>query len=263
MRGAEAAVSSRRPTFSVVMATRDRPDLLADALRSIAAQRLRPYEVRIGDDGARPLDDDPSVARGVAIVRVRCAGAGAAAARNHAAAGAAGDVIAFLDDDDRWAPDHLAGLAEALADQGVELAYRDAAVVRERIEPDGRRIELERRFIARDWDPGRMRTDDYLPPSAIAIRRGLFERLGGFDESFRYSEDWDLLLRAAAVTTPRRVPGATVEVRLRPSGNASSDQGSERADCLRRLALRHRLPPLIIKTFWEVAATVGTAEQRS
>lgn len=243
------------------MATRDRPELLADALRGVAAQRLRPLEVRIGDDGARPLAGDLGAAAGVEVACVRSAGLGAAGARNRAAAGARGEVIAFLDDDDRWAPDHLEGLAGALAQEGVEVAYRDTVVVRERIEPDGHRVDLERRLIARDWDAERMRSDDYLPPSAIAIRRELFERLRGFDESFRYSEDWDLLLRAAVVTVPRRVPGATVEVRLRASGNASSDQGPERADCLRRLARRHDLPPLVIKTFWEVAATVGTAEK--
>ena len=87
------------------------------------------------------------------------------------------------------------------------------------------------------------------------IRRPLFERLGGFDESFRYSEDWDFLLRAAALSSPRRVPGVSVEIRMRASGNASADFGGERLECLRRLAARHSLPPIQPKTFWEVAET--------
>ena len=43
------------PSISVVIVTRDRPALLRDALRGIAAQRLAPLEVRIADDGELPL----------------------------------------------------------------------------------------------------------------------------------------------------------------------------------------------------------------
>jgi len=111
-----------------------------------------------------------------------------------------------------------------------------------------------------------MRSDDYLPPSAWGIRRDLFQRLGGFDPSFRYSEDWDLALRAAAVTRVRRVPGVTVEVRLRVGqgtdgpANASGAFDAERLDCLRRLAERHGFPTPEPKTFWEVAMVVGRAQ---
>ena len=104
-----------------------------------------------------------------------------------------------------------------------------------------------------------MRTDDYLPPSAWGVRRSLFESLGGFDASFRFSEDWDFVLRAARVATLKRVPGVTAEVRLRDAGNTSSDFGPERLDCLRRLAERHGFATPPPKTFWEVALAVGSA----
>ena len=69
-------------------------------------------------------------------------------------------------------------------------------------------------------------------------------------------------MRAASLTTPRRVPGVTVEIRMRASGNASADFGPERIECLRRLAARHGLPPIEPKTFWEVAETVASAGTR-
>ncbi len=246
------------PSISVVVVTRDRPELLRDALRSVAVQRFAPLEVRIADDG----DDAPpaDLAAGLpAIVMVPVRAALPATARNRGSAGARGEVLAFLDDDDRWLPDHLAGLAEAFRDPAVDFAWRDCAIVRERLEPGGERREIARRLIAHDWDPELMRHDDYLPPSAWGVRRSLFERLGGFDESFRFSEDWDLALRAAACTTPRRVAGVTVEVRMRKQGNLSSDVGPERLACLDRLAARHRLPALEPKTFWEVALAVDAA----
>lgn len=245
------------PSVAVIVITRDRPALLADALRSVAAQRPAPLEVRIANDGELAVEGAIEAA-GLLEVSVIPAGAlGPAATRNRAAASARADVLAFLDDDDLWLPGHLEGLFRAFEDPAVGVAYRDCAVVREGIAEDGSRIEIERREIAREWDPALMRENDYVPPSALAIRRSLFERLGGFDESFSRSEDWDLLLRAARLTTPRRVPGATVEVRLRERGNASADRGPERRDCLDRLSARHGLPPLAIKTFWEVAGDLG------
>jgi glycosyltransferase involved in cell wall biosynthesis len=243
----------------VIVPTRDRPALLADALRSVAAQTRLPLEVRVADDGeasvAGQLPELPLLE--LTLLRVHAGQTGGA--RNAAAADARGDVLAFLDDDDTWRPGHLAGLAAAFADPSVEFAWRDCEVIRERVGADGARAALARVTIARDWDDAHMRTNDYLPPSAWAVRRTLFERLDGFDETFRLSEDWDFVLRAAALTRPHRVPGVTVEVRLREHGNASADFGAERLDCLRRLAARHGLPPLEPRTFWEVAQALGAA----
>jgi hypothetical protein len=44
---------------------------------------------------------------------------------------------------------------------------------------------------------------------------------------------------------------------MREQGHASQDQSAERRACLQRLSARHGLPPLDIKTFWEVAHDVG------
>jgi glycosyltransferase involved in cell wall biosynthesis len=237
---------------SVVVVTRDRPALLADALRSIETQSLPPLELRVADDGSPPLDTVPGLGD-LELTWIHTGGVGAAAARNAAARGARGEVLSFLDDDDRWRPGHLAGLAAAFVDPATGFAWRDCLVVRERVEPSGDRVDLESREIARDWDPDMMRDNDYLPPSAWGVRRSLFERLGGFDEGFAASEDWDFVLRAAALTRPRRVPGVTCEVRIRESGNASADFGEGRRAALRKLAERHGLPPLEPRTFWEVA----------
>jgi glycosyltransferase involved in cell wall biosynthesis len=249
----------RLPTVSVVVVTRDRPALLKDALSDIARQVLPPLEVRIADDGEVPVVRDLLDAGPLAIEVIRVGAGLAAAARNRGSAAARGEVLAFHDDDDRWLRRHLVGLAEAFRDPALQFAFRDCAIIREEVTRDGARHELARRVIAHDWDSELMRHDDYLPPSAWGIRRSLFEKLGGFDETFRFSEDWDFIMRAAALTTPRRVPGVTVEVRMREQGNLSSGVSPERRDCLRRLATRHGLPPLEPKTFWEVALAVDLA----
>lgn len=247
------------PSVSVIVVTRDRPRLLADALASVAAQSPAPLEVRVGDDGG---GSSTAVADRVPVLELTVLPLSfghPGAARNATAMGARGDVLAFLDDDDLWRPGHLAGLAAAFADDQVGFAWRDSDVVQETLAGDGARTAGARRTLARDWDDTLMRSDDYLPPSSWGVRRELFERLGGFDTRFRYSEDWDFALRAAAVTRVRRVPGVTVEVRLREAGNFSSEITAERLDCLRRLGERHGFATPSPKTFWEVALAVGEA----
>ena len=241
---------------TAIVTTRDRPELVAHALASIAGQTAAPDEVRLADAGKTPAPLE-AWKRRLSLVVLSARGLRAAQARNRAARGARGEVLAFLDDDDRWLPEHLAGLVAALEVPGTLLAFRDCAVIRERIEEDGARTELARREIARAWDVALMRTDDFLPPSAWAVRRSLFEHLGGFDPSFRFSDDWDFLLRAARITTPRRAPGVTAEIRMRESGNASADFGPDRLADLRLLEARHGLPRLEPKTFWEVAEAVA------
>ena len=247
------------PSVSVIVVTRDRPALLADALAGVVAQRPSPLEVRIGDDGTQSITHvvDALPLLEVTVVPLACGQA--AAARNAAAAGSRGEVLAFLDDDDVWRADHLAPLVAAFADPEVGFAWRDSEVVREEVAADGTRTARETRVLARDWDDRLMRSDDYLPPSAWAVRRTVFESLGGFDTSFRYSEDWDFVLRAFATTRVHRVPGTTVEVRLREQGNTSAEITPERLACLERLAARHGFATPPPKTFWEVACTVGEA----
>ena len=244
-------------SVSAIVVTRDRLQLLAAALASVVAQSPAPLEVRIGDDGGGTA---AAVAEAVVLLEVTllplsCGQPGAA--RNAAAAGARGDVLMFLDDDDVWLPGHLQALLGAFADPEVGFAWRDSRVLREVLGADGVRHTLGERVLARDWHDALMRSDDYLPPSAWGVRRSVFESLHGFDDTFRYSEDWDFVLRAAAATRVRRVPGVSVEVRLREHGNASAEFTPERLDCLRRLGERHGFPTPAPKTFWEVALAVG------
>ncbi|MFN0316552.1 MAG: glycosyltransferase family 2 protein [Burkholderiales bacterium] len=101
------------PRFSVVLPTHNRPKFLAEAVASIAVQTMRDLEVIVVDDDSVP-PAQPNDA-GISIRLIRHAQAqGGAASKNTGASAARGELIAFLDDDDLYAPTYLERAAKAL-----------------------------------------------------------------------------------------------------------------------------------------------------
>jgi glycosyltransferase involved in cell wall biosynthesis len=175
-------------TFTVVIATRNRADLLPRAVRSVLEQSMADLEVIVSDDGS--TDDTRAVVEGIDDDRLRYVSGdsgGPSAARNRGAAHAVGDFIAFLDDDDEASPGWLEAFLAPLA------AERCAAVCcgAEKLLPDGSRtVELPRDLGPAFGD----RTGLFLC-GTFALRRSAFDELGGYTESLRWSEQTDLALR--------------------------------------------------------------------
>jgi GT2 family glycosyltransferase len=203
------------PTFSIVVPTYQRPDALRATLAALVGLDYPTdrYEVIV-------IDDDASDERTAKLVDAhRCGGVelsfatqshrGAAAARNHGARLAGGDLLLFCDDDIVVDPNHLhAHLAARAAhsDALVNGAWEFTAAVHEALArtPFGRyRLELERKFQADAT--GRVLEGGCIEMAMLgswdlSLPRKLFWDLGGFDERFPAAgaEDQDLSLRARA-----------------------------------------------------------------
>ena len=274
------------PRVSVLVSHYDRRRCLLQALDSIAAQTWRDFEVVVvsdaGPEASRTLVDAFAAAhRGAFDVRFvhRAVNGGVAAARNTAVAEARGTLLAWLDDDDLWRPDHLAALVRA-CDAGAVLAYGDAEIFR--MEPAGgpggpggpgggfvagRAGELdpaqwrvaERRVLAVPFAADDLARDDFIVPGGMLHAKALVDEIGAFDETLFVSDDWDWLLRLHAARGAAafvRVPRIVVDVRIWGAGaNLSADFGARRRAALDTLERRHGTPPLEPKTFWEVAGT--------
>ncbi|GGM85872.1 hypothetical protein GCM10007977_104670 [Dactylosporangium sucinum] len=100
----------QRPEVSVVIPTRNRPELVVRAVRSALAQTVREIEVVVIIDG--PDQATVAALKAIGDERIRPielpASGGAPAARNHGVDAANADWVAFLDDDDEWLPEKLA-----------------------------------------------------------------------------------------------------------------------------------------------------------
>lgn len=219
----EIAEVREGPRISVVVRTRDRPALLAEALASLAAGAYRRAEVVLVNDGGAP--PEPPADYPLELVRVELPeNLGRAAAAAAGVERASGDFVAFLDDDDLAAPEHLATLAGLVAGAGVRVAYTDAAVGVYELGPGaeagagdvsgGGWSCVERRLpYSRDFDPDLLLLDNYIPFNTVLIERGLFAETGGFDRGLPFFEDWEFLIRLAAVTPFHHLARVTCEYR--------------------------------------------------
>jgi glycosyltransferase involved in cell wall biosynthesis len=168
---------------SVVVASYNGERFLAETLESVFAQDYDLFEVVFVDDGS--VDGTAEIARSFPLRYLYQENQGLPAARNAGVAVAAGDLIAFVDDDDLLPPNKLSVQARYLSEHqevGCVLG-RSEWIVEDGVEPP----KLER-------DPIFDELGGIQLVSAM-IRRQAFEEVGGFDATYLYAEDRDLFVR--------------------------------------------------------------------
>ena len=206
---------------SVVVPTRNRSGLLAVTLRSVLRQRDVDLEVIVVDEAS--TDDTPEVLAGLGDPRVRIVRHeiphGVSTARNRGAADARGEWVAFIDDDDLWAPDKLTRQLRAAREGGRNWAYAGAVSIDDELKvlggmpppsPD-RIVELLPRF---DAVPG--------GGSNVIVHRDTLAQAGRFDSRLRNTEDWEMWIRLAKLGPPAWVCSPLVAKRAH-NRNSSLD----------------------------------------
>jgi glycosyltransferase involved in cell wall biosynthesis len=185
---------------SVVIPTRNRESTLPRAVATALGQVGVALEVIVVDDAsATPAE---VTLAGVSDERLRVVRrnqrGGLAGARNTGIADARGTLVAFLDDDDIWAPTKLAVQASELDRAGACWAITSALIVDRLYRP-----------IALDAVPLNLNSSELLKRNAVPAGAsnvvadlGVVRRLGGFDASFHHLADWDLWLRLADAGPP-------------------------------------------------------------
>ena len=162
------------PRVSVIVPVWDGERFLAEALGSIAG--LGDGEVVVVDDGSSDRSGEIARAWGPPVRCVAQPHRGLPAARNRGLDVAGGDAITFLDADDLWTEDKLRRQTELLARHpGIDVV-----------------LGRTRRFANAEQGPPELA----LSLGAALLRRSVFERVGRFDESFTYCDDWDWFMRA-------------------------------------------------------------------
>jgi glycosyltransferase involved in cell wall biosynthesis len=180
---------------TVVIPTHNRRHLLLRTLASVLGQRDITVRVVVVDDGG--MDGTADAVRGLGrndvLVLRHEQSKGVSAARNAGLAVAETTWVAFVDDDDLWAPDKISAQLAALAKDpsagwscvGAVRVDSDLRVVSHHAPPASGRIENE--LLRRNSIPG--------GGSGTVALTSLAREIGGFDEGISIVADWDFYLR--------------------------------------------------------------------
>lgn len=189
------------PPSSLVICSRNRPHLLAQAVESVLGGAVLPNELVVVDQSERPNEALTNLTqhRDCRIHYLWTARIGASSARNEGAAAASHEILAFIDDDILVPPDWYARLVRALVQAGP------GSVITGRVLPGD--IEVAGGFVPAvvermrpGMHAGRIGTD-VLVGCHFALYRSTFEAVGGLDERlgpgsrFPGAEDNDLGFR--------------------------------------------------------------------
>ena len=210
-----------RAGVTVVIPTRNRLSLLQPTLASALGQTGVDHEVVVVDDGSTDGTADHLAAMTDPRLRVitHSDGRGVSQARNAGLAAARFEWVAFLDDDDLWAPDKLAAQIRA-AGEGVEWVTVGAVDV-----DDALRVTGGARPPFAQRDTPRLLHANNIPGggSGTMVRTELVRRLGGFDPALQTLADWDLWLRVSPLCDMAAVRRPLVAYRVHARSMSHTD----------------------------------------
>lgn len=194
------------PTISIVLATRNRHEMLRHAIDSVLSQSYAHWELVIVDDAS--TDATPSTiseyAQDARIVGLRTEGTGAATARNRGLEHCTGEYITFIDDDNVMAPGWLRAVVEYTG-RVPECTLLYGAQIRQ-FEP-GEEELLGRHGVSGlfplfvdPFDRGRLLDHNYIDLGVVVVKAPNTELR--FDDGLKAFIDWEMLVRLTASDRP-------------------------------------------------------------
>jgi LmbE family N-acetylglucosaminyl deacetylase/glycosyltransferase involved in cell wall biosynthesis len=205
------------PLVSIIVRTKDRPHLLAPAIRSITRQTYANLEIVVINDGGENVADVLAAFSGDIFIRHvhhdNCMGRSAAA--NSGLEAARGKYLNFLDDDDVLYPDHVACLVNHLEMTREKVAYSNVLNVFFKGPPEtpGNR-EKEERVFNFDFDPDRLLFENYIPIMSVLFSREVLGKVKTFSEDLTLFEAWDFWIRVSRHFFFQHLDHTTAEYRF-------------------------------------------------
>lgn len=194
-----------QPLVSVIIPVYNGERYIAETIASVIAQTEPSWEIIAVNDGSKDKSLEILVAEAAKDPRVRVLSVkngGVSRARNIGVEAARGEHIAFLDQDDLWAPRKLElQLAQLKADNAPGISYTNQSI----IDHIGAVVRVKVLAFTPEKNRGyvfdRLVFDCFMGISSVMMRTELFDAIGGFDPQYSLAEDYDLLLKAT-----RKVP---------------------------------------------------------
>jgi len=192
------------PLVSIIMPAYNRETVIADAIDSVLQQSYLAFELIVVDDGstdsttlmASRYEADPRVR-----LEKRPARQGVSAARNLGLALAKGELIAYLDSDNTWLPDYLSTMVGTF----MQMPEIEAAFSGQYLYFPGEPEPTMVRFGS--FNKSLLSNNNYIDLNCFMHRSSALAKAGGgFCETLKRLEDWDLILRISRSCSMVSVP---------------------------------------------------------
>ena len=233
--------------ISVIVPAYNVAEFLRESVDSALAQTFRDIEVIVVDDGS--TDSSADTLRDLDDPRLRVIRQdhqGSAAARNSGLRLASGELMAFLDADDRWAPRNLERQAAFLRDHPeVDITFGHSLLIDE----EGRSLGFKSSSCAGIIELSQLlRTNEIGNGSCLLLRREALDRAGWFDTTLAACVDLDVWLRVASLRSRNvvAIPEVLTFYRRR-QGQVSSDWRRMEAAYLQLFERLKRVAPLDVQ----------------
>jgi glycosyltransferase involved in cell wall biosynthesis len=190
---------------SVVIPTYNRASVLGRAIDSVLAQTYTNFEVIVVDDGSTDNTQELLSKYEDRIVTITQPNAGVSCARNNGVLKSSGEWIAFLDSDDSWLPNKLELQMKYIdSNPRYNLVHGEEIWIR-----NGKRVNPKNKHAKSGGDIFLRSLELCLiSPSAVILKKDLYNRMEGFREDYEVCEDYDLWLKICSleevgfITTP-------------------------------------------------------------
>lgn len=187
------------PVFSVIVPLYNKEQYIKDTLLSALAQTFTDFEIMVIDDGS--TDNSSAVVQEIndnRIVYYKTKNSGVSSARNTGIERATGDIIAFLDADDHWEPNHLETLYRLYKEnpQAGMLCSRYVIKIGGGVitKPVYQGIEDNYSGIVNDAFYSSL-INRVAVTSCVAIPKYVFEKTGLFNTATTHPEDTELWIK--------------------------------------------------------------------
>ncbi|MBJ6369299.1 glycosyltransferase family 2 protein [Snuella sedimenti] len=192
------------PFFSVIIPLYNKGNYIKNTLESVLNQTFQDFEIIVIDDGS--FDNGKKIVSTVSDKRVNLYSThnkGVSHARNYAISKAKANLIAFLDADDIWLPNHLQDLKtlhKNYPNCGLYCKAYFSQYKKIIIKSIYKNIPKDKYWmgIVKDYFDSSM-VNSIAWTSAVMIPKNVFKRVGGFNENYNSGEDTDLWIRIALI----------------------------------------------------------------
>ena len=209
---------------SVVIPAYNCCEYIGAAIDSALEQDYLNIEIIVVDDGS--IDETSKVLEGYGtrITVVSQENSGVSAARNVGIEKSRGDIVAFLDADDKWEKEKISTQVKCFMEHpDVSLVYTNRSIVNNenyKIElPEVKSVQGE---ISRVDDFGPIFLTPFLQTSSVAVTKKVLKEVGGFDVRMGAAEDIDLYYRIAYVSPVVFINRKLVKVNIRQNSLSST-----------------------------------------